>query len=314
MGEVSNGAPAPAAAPGQPAPDATEKTPSAIPGAPGAQAGGAGGDPIKAAANAAARKLKIASEDGQEVEVDEAEVIKVYRDRKGHQKAANQKLQEGLKYRKQSEDFVNAMKNPETLVDTLYKMGYTQAQVRQLSEKYLAQVLEDEMMDPKDKELKTTKQRLQEFEKKEQNRKDAEEKQHHEALKKKYAEDYSKEFIAALQTTKLPPTKGNVGKMAGYIAHAAKIKMPMTANEAAKLVQQDIIQENRHLFKDMTSEQIIDVVGEDGLKKIREFDISRIKDPSANLKTPEEQRDFAPRKKEPVKRMSPAEWRAFNRK
>lgn len=312
MGDASNGAQAPAAA----AQGTEGATPVSATGAagqaqgqtPSAANGNQGENPIKAAAQEAIRKHKL-KVDGQEIEVDDEELKRGYT----HQKAANKKLQEGVKLRKQSEEFITAMRDPGKLVDTLQKMGWEPKQIREVAERYLAGVLEDEMLDPKDKELKTTKQRLQEFEKKEQDRKDAEEARHQGELKKKYAEQYSADFIEALKTTGLPPTKDMVGAMAGYISRAAKIKMPMTASEAAKLVREDVEVRNKHLFSNLSPDQIIKIVGEDGLKKLREYDVSRIKDPNANIKTPGEQGEVT-RKKDPgVKRMTTAEWRAFNR-
>ncbi len=88
----------------------------------------------------------------------------------------------------------------------------------------------------------------------------------------------------------------------------------MTAVEAAKLVQQDVEMRNQHLFKNLSPDQIIKIVGEDGLKKLREFDTSRLKDPSSGLKTPDEQGEITRKRDPSVKRMTPAEWRAFNRK
>lgn len=56
------------------------------------------GSAIKAAAAEAKRKLKI-----DDQEIDEDEVLKVYKERKGHQSAANKALQEGLKAKRQTE-------------------------------------------------------------------------------------------------------------------------------------------------------------------------------------------------------------------
>lgn len=311
MGEVSNAAPAAGAgqADATQAADGAQKTdPKVTPGQASAQTPGKSDGTISAAAAEAKRKLKIDNE-----EVDEDEVIKTYRDRKGHQKVANQKFQEGLKLRKQSEEFITAMNDPSRLVETLQKMGWKDQQIRTVAEQYLASVLENEMMDPKEKEFRTTKQKLEAFEKKEKLQKEAEEQQHQEALKAKFAKQYETEFIEALKTSGLPPTKDAVGEMAKYIARAAKIKMPMTALEAAKLVQQDLEARDRHRFQNLDPETIVKIVGEDGLKRIRDFDVSRIKDPSANLKTPEDQRE-ASRNKPKAERMTPEQWRAFNRK
>jgi hypothetical protein len=308
MGDVSNGAQAPAPAAITEATDPKAQVP--VPGAPGAQAGNPGDNSIKAAAAEAARKLKI-----DDQEIDESEVIKVFKERKGHQQAANKKLQEGIKLQKRSEEFLAAMKNPETLTDTLLKLGWEKKQIRDLAEKFLAGELEEEMLDPKDKELRDTRNKLKTYEEKEALSKKEQEQKENETLKAKYAKQYEEEFIEALKTTDLPATKDMVAEMAKYIARAAKIKMPMTALEAVKLVQQDVEARNKHLFSNLSPEAIVKLVGEDGLKKLREYDVSKLKDPSQHLKTPapNEQGELN-RKKEQGKRMTPTEWRIFNRK
>lgn len=261
---------------------------------------------VKAAVAEAKRRLKIDNE-----EVDEEEVIKTYKQRKEHQRAANKNLQEGLKARKQAEEFITAMRDPGKLVDTLLKLGWKQEQVRQVAEQHLAGVLEDEMLDPRDKELKTTKQRLQEYEQKEKSRKEAQEKQAHDEMKKKYSEQYSREFVEALKESKLPPTKFMVAEMAKYVARASKINIPMTPLEAAKLVKEDQDMARRHLYEEADAETLVSLLGEAGLQKIRTYDTSRLKDPNANIKTPPEQGDGT-RKKE-SSRMTPQQWRTFNR-
>ncbi len=208
MGDVNNGTAAPGAAENA-NPGTAGANAATAPGQTPPATSGPTGNPVKDAAAEAIRKHKL-KVDGQEIEVDEDELKRGYT----HQKAANKKLQEGLKYRKQAEEFITAMRDPGKLVDTLQKLGWEPKQIRDVAEKYLAGVLEDEMLDPKDKELKTTKQRLEEFERKEKAQKEADEQSHQDALKKKYAEQYSQEFIEALKTTGLPPTKDMVdGKM-----------------------------------------------------------------------------------------------------
>jgi hypothetical protein len=176
-------------------------------------AGQAGGDKtpgastgaIKEAAAEARRKLKIGDE-----EVDEEEVFKVYKDRKGHQRAANKELQEGLKAKRQAEEFISMMKDKQKLFDALRKLGHDP---RQLSEEYLAGVLEEEMLDPREKELREAKNKLRSYEDLEKKQKEEANKRRDEALKKKYAEDYTSQFVEALKTSGVPPTKPMVAKM-----------------------------------------------------------------------------------------------------
>ncbi len=261
---------------------------------------------IASAAAEAKRKLKI-----DDQEIDEDEVIKTYRERKGHQRAANKEMQEGLKAKKQAEEFISMMKDKGKLFDAIKKLGHDP---RQLSEEYLASLLQDEMMDPKEKELKDYRTKLKTYEEKEKQQKAEADKTRNEEMKAKYAKEYSEQFIEALKTTNLPATKEMVASMAKYIARAAQLKFPMTAIEAAKLVQQDEDMRIEHRLKNATPEQIIQILKEENIQKVRAYDTSRLKDPNSGLKTPEKQTEVTRKRDTGGKRMTTAEWREFNRK
>lgn len=298
--------------PGKDTPGTTDKTAQGVsPGssqnsrvAPQADAGSA----VKEAAAEAKRKLKI-----DDQEVDEEEVLKVYKERKGHQRAANKELQEGRAARKQAEEFVAMMKDQNKLIPTLEKLGYKKEDLRKLSESYLAGVLKEEMMDPREKELMETRKKLSTYEENEKVKREEEVKRQHETEKARYAAKYSEEFIEALKGTTLPATKAMVAAMAGYVARAAKLNIPMSAVEAAKLVEEDESARVEHVLRNATPEQMIKILKEEGLQKVRGYDTSRLKDPNAQLKTPEKQGEVT-RKREPSgQRMSPEQWRKFNR-
>jgi hypothetical protein len=273
------------------------------PGAPAEDS--AQGNAVKAAALEAKRKLKI-----DDQEIDEDEVVKIYKERKGHQSAANKTLQEGLKAKRQTEEFVRMMKDPQKLIDTLYKLGYDKKQVRQLSEEFLATELSEEMMDPKERELRDTRNRLKTYEEREAQAKEEAQKREIEAQKKHFSEKYTAEFIDALKQTNLPPTKRMIGEMAGYIARSAKIKLPMTAIEAAKLVKEDEEARVKHRLGNADAEEIIRILGEEGLQKVRTYDVQKLKDPNAFLKTPGRAEQTEVRRSDKsTTRMTPQEWR-----
>lgn len=260
-----------------------------------------------------ARKMRLKEKDGQEFEVDEDEVKRTYLERKEHQRAANKTLQEGLAARKQAEEFIGMMKDPEKFWDAARKMGYDDKQIREMSEKRLAGYLEDEMMDPRDKELRDAKLRLRQMEDMEREQKETLDRQRHEALKKKYAAEYTTQFTEALKESQLPPTKETVAQMAKYIQRSAKIGFQMTAKEAAQLVREDLQLLLQRITGQADGETLISILGEKIPNKIREFDTKKLKSPEQHLRTPEVQGE--PRKRETThKRMTPREWREYNRK
>ncbi len=262
------------------------------------------GNPTTGAAQEAMRKFKVRV-DNQELEVDEAELLKGY----SHGKAASKRFQEGNKAKAQAEAFIKMMKDESSLFDTLRKLGHDP---RALAEKYLAAQIEDDMMDPKDKEIKTYKQRVEEFEKAEAKRKSDAQAQEHDKLKAKYAKEFEAQFLDALKTSGLPQTKPMVAEMAKYIKRAADIGYQLVPADAAKLVREDEEARIQGVAGDTPAEILAKMLGEKNLQKLREYEAQRLKDPQANLRTPEDQTDQR-RQKEKSSRMTPQEWRAFNR-
>ncbi len=296
--------------PSNPAPvvQSAEAVQGTQPGSTATQAGvpASTGNVAKDAAAEAMRKFKV-KVDGQEIEVDEQELRRGY----AHQKAASKALNEGKALRKQAEQLVSMMKDQGQLFDVIKKMGHDP---RKLAEEFLANQLQDELMDPRDKELRDTKARLKQIEDMENMQKEALQKQHIEKLKSKFTEDYSKQFTEALDQSGLPKTKVTVAEMAKYIARAADMNFKMTAAEAAQLVKEDLQSVHRSLIGDSDGEALIRLLGEEVANKVRKWDTSRVKTPEQHLQTPMEQGEPSNRSKSSGKRMSAKEWREFNRK
>ncbi len=245
---------------------------------------------------------------GEEREVDEKELIRGY----SHQQAANKAMQEGLKSKKQAEEFISMLKDEGRLFEVLEKIGHNP---RTLAEKYLAAQIEEELMDPKDRELKMTKAQIEAYKKKEQDEITRQEQAKIQEISSKYAKEYTEQFTQALEAEKLPAKKETIQDMARYIKRATEIGFKMTPQEAAKLVKEDNVNKIKHLTQGLTGEQIVQLYGEEVANNLRKWDTSRVKTPEQNLKTPTQQaeREYKPRQKA-AKRMTSQEWREFNRK
>lgn len=261
-------------------------------------------DTIKDAAREVIRKHKF-KVSGEEVEVDDNELKRGY----SMSKAAAKELQDAKRMRSQAEQFISMMKDPTKLMDALTKLGHDP---RKLSESYLAQVLEDEVMDPKDKELKTLRNTLQQKEAADKQRDEEIKAKRDEAVKQQYMKQYEAEFIEVLSKSKLPQTKETVGEMAKYIGMAAKQKIKITADEAARLVQQDMEARTAAIFKGSDPETIIKLLGEETVNKIRQGDVAKLRDPNAGLRDTQPAGEKRERR-DPSKRLTPHEWRRFNR-
>jgi hypothetical protein len=268
------------------------------------------GGVIGEAAKEAMRKYRVKVE-GQEIEVDEKELLRGY----SHQRAAAKALNEGKALRKQAEQVLEMLNSEDHLETLLKKMG---KDPRQLAEKILARHLEDELMDPRDRELRDAKLRLKEIEDMDKRQKEALEKHRLEQVKKQYMGDYEKQFVDALEKEQVPRTKKTVAEMAKYIQRSIEISKKtgkpyvISAIEAAKLVKDDIIQAQRSLVAEADGETLLKLFGEDLANKIRKYDTAKVKNPNAFLQTPQQATEHRERG-EPKKRMSAREWQLMKR-
>jgi hypothetical protein len=275
----------------------------------GGNAGGPETGDVASAAKEAIRRLKYKTKDGQELEVDEDEALRTWAERKSHQAAASKELNEGKALRKQAEQLVEMLKDKGKLRDVMKKLGHDP---RKLSEEILAEHLEDELMDPRDRELRDAKKRLEQIDAMERQQKEALEAKRVEEMKARFREEYQRDFIEALKKLEVPQNKETVSEMAKYIARAAQIGFKMTPDEAAKLVKEDNTERQRRLFHNADGETILKMFGEEIANKIRKADLAKLKNPNANLSNNIQQAETH-RDRTPKKRLSSREWQLHKR-
>lgn len=261
------------------------------------------GNPISDAANEVLKKYRV-KVDGQDLEVDEKELLRGY----SHQKAANKILQEGKAKAKEAESLLSQLKEGKGVFDLLKTLGHDP---RKMTEEYLSEQLKYEMLDEREKALIEKDKKLKEYEERDKKAEEEKRKAIEDAAMKKYSQQYSEEIVSALKESSVPQNKDSVQRIAKYLAQSAKFKIQMTAQEAVKLVEQDLLDVQSRIYKDMSAEQLLKFLGEDGFQKIRSYDAQKIRTPEQNLSTPNEQGKINNKKKGP---WSMQEWRAYNRK
>lgn len=261
------------------------------------------GNPISDAANEVLKKYRV-KVDGQDLEVDEKELLRGY----SHQKAANKILQEGKAKAKEAESLLSQLKEGKGVFDLLKTLGHDP---RKMTEEYLSEQLKYEMLDEREKALIEKDKKLKEYEERDKKAEEEKRKAIEDAAMKKYSQQYSEEIVSALKESSIPQNKDSVQRIAKYLAQSAKFKIQMTAQEAVKLVEQDLLDVQSRIYKDMSAEQLLKFLGEDGFQKIRSYDVQKIRTPEQNLSTPNEQGDINKKKRGP---WSMQEWRAYNRK
>lgn len=208
--------------------------------------------------------------DGNEVEVDLEELKRGY----SHQQAANKILQEGKTARQQAEQLVQLLKSDPLAVLKDPRLGLN---VRKLAEEYLAAEIGDELMDPKDKELRDLKRWKEEREGEANRAKEEEENARQQELRSKYVNDYSASIVEVLEAGGLPKNPVCVKRMAYYMQEGLKRGIELSPRDVVPLVKEDYMEEQKALFGSADGDSLLSLLGEDVAAKIRKHDLSRLK-------------------------------------
>lgn len=243
-------------------------------------------------------KVKV---DGAEMEIPYDELIRDYQTRKASDKA----FREGAQARKEAEQLVLMLKNDPISVLKDPRLGHD---VRKLAEEYLAAQIGDELMDPKDRELRDLKKWKQDQDDAKANEaKTAKEKENAE-LTAHYTQEYSTAIVDVLQAGGLPKTPTCVKRMAYYMNEGLKRNLDLSPKDVVGLVRDDFIAEQRELYGNSDGDTLLSLLGEDVAAKIRKHDLSRLKQSgsiTAASKAPRASRE-APKE---AKGISKDEWR-----
>lgn len=246
--------------------------------------------------------------DGQEVEVDLDELLKGY----SANSAAQKKFQEAAQMRKQAETFIEMLRTNPTQVLTNPSLGLN---FRELAEQYLVEQLQDEMLSPEEREFRDMKSRLQQFEEAEKAKADAEEQYKLQELIEARQADISKEIIGALEATGLPRNEVTISRMSHYMYQVVtnpnisqEVKDKVTFSDIADLVKQDWQAEIQSLLGTSNIETLLQLVGDEGVKKIRKWDVERVKQPK---KQPTQHVTKSTKKKDDKNKVSMADFRSY---
>jgi hypothetical protein len=208
--------------------------------------------------------------DGEKIEVTEEELLKGYQTRK----ASDKRFMEAAKEKKQAETFLRLLKENPLEVLKHPALGHD---LRKLAEEYIYQELQKESMDPKERELLEYKEKIRKYEDQERKTKEDMEAKDREELKTKFAQDYHKDIIQALDKSGLPKSATTVKKMAFYLHQAAKRGYKVGAADVVDLVREDYTRELRDLYGSADGESLLSMLGEDVAAKIRNYDLKKVK-------------------------------------
>lgn len=200
--------------------------------------------------------------------------------------ASDERFKEASEMRKLSEQLFQLLKtNPkEALTHPLVSHD-----LLAMAEEILQEHLQNQLADPKDKEIR----RLQkELEARERKTKEAEELSAKEKAKVQEEEQfkvYQKLLDEALKLSGVPRTKYAVDRVIGYLDEAISMGADRTAEEISEYLRGSYEADYKPLFGSLPTEKLVALLGPDTIKRLREFEVAKIKSPETIAPVPASQ-------------------------
>lgn len=258
-------------------------------------------------------KSQVIVVDGKEFVVDEAK-LKAYYNFAGDEPLTEREFKSMLAGYKQHLNYDRKNRDASTLIKQVEGVlgelkNNTKASLRKLFadnpqklreeiESLLLEELETEMLDPKEKELREYKRREEEWkqarEREEQARRQAEE----EARANEYSQRIEAEIMQVLDSSNLPKTRDTVIRIADYLLKGLDRGISLEPKQVVQLVREDIQREIDAVLSSATEDQLIEILGEERLKKIRQADLKRLKTAPKPQRVIEEDEPAPPQSKE----------------
>jgi hypothetical protein len=215
-----------------------------------------------------AYKFKV---DDQEVteELTDEEVLQRLQKHKG----ADKRFQEAAEIKRQTERFYQLMK--EKPLDVVEKIHGPAA--REMMEKHLWAKIQREQMNPQERELLETKERLQAME---ADKKAFDAKQQAEQFQKareQHAQNFDKEIREALAASGKPVTSYSYKRVAHYMLAAMNENRQLSAKDAVPLMDADQQADLKAMFETLNEDNILQILGEPVIEKVRKADLKRVR-------------------------------------
>jgi len=259
----------------------------------------------EAAAQAALKKWKV-KYDGQEVEVDEDELVKGY----AHNKAAEKRMREAAELRKQAEEFIDIVKKDPRKLLTHPSVG---VDVKQFAEQILAEYMEEQMLSPEEKEVREMKRKLAEYENERKAQEEARQQAQLQEAQQQYMAEYEKQFTEVLSTSGLPKTEYTVARLAYYMSQAIEHGYNnVQAKDVVTLVKEDYMRDIQSLFGAANEDVLLQMLGDQNTEKAVKAHMNKIKSsqkqqPKVGAKEQGKTQEPGQGKKKPLTK---DEWRA----
>lgn len=253
--------------------------------------------PGETKAETAARLFRV-KVDGQELEVDENELIKGYT----HGKAAAKRMEEAAMTRKEAQQVLQIFRdNPKEAFKLLGK------DARQFAEQIINDELNEAMLSPQERELRDYKRKVEEYESQSRRAKEQYEREQMEAEIARQSEAIQQDIISTLETAGLPKTERTVGRIVYYMQAALAAGYNVAPKDVIQQVREDYKHDLNSLLGGLPEDALEAFLGAETVRKIAKSTVKQTKAPQTVPKSVNQDR----KPKEEKKILSPKDF--FNR-
>lgn len=214
-------------------------------------------------------KLKV---NGKEKELSTAELKRLA----SLSDAATEKFQSASQKEKEAQELRKVFESGDP-VKAMQKLGKTPQEIKEVLENKLLELIEDENMSPKDKELRDLKKRIAEQEAAEKAKKDEEEKSKATLAREKAYAELETGVIEALKDAKMPKSALTLKAVAQHMLEAHRNGVELSPKDAVKLAQEQFHNEIAELLPQLGMDFIKKVLGAKGLAALREESVAEVK-------------------------------------
>lgn len=232
------------------------------------------GSPTEEILDKLARKYKVKL-NGEEVEVDEDELIRNYQLRK----VSDQKHQEGVRARKQAESFLKMLKSDPSKVLSDPRIGID---VKKFAEDIIYKNLQQEMMTPQQRELAEYKEKVQRYESEQKRIADEAANKEATTLHEQQRDTYVNDISDALSNAGLPKNDYTVQRIVGEMTKAIKAGFSnVKASDVVDLVHAQFVKDTKALYGSSSEETLMKLLGDEVAGKIRNYDVESYRQKNA---------------------------------
>lgn len=193
--------------------------------------------------------------------------------------AAESKFKEAKETRKEIDRIINNAKtNPiESLMDPA--LGLTKDQVRDAFEKWYAkEYIEPETLNADQKRVRELEAKFKKIEEDEKRKKQEDDKTAQEKMTAQQRDHLQKQIIEAIDKSGLPKTKKIASRVALYMRQNNLNGWDAPIDMIIRQVKNERQAEMADEIKEANVDQLIELFGEEGINKIRQYDLQRLRE------------------------------------